>query len=144
MRILAVDPGEKRIGLAVSDPTLTIASPLTIIPHKSRRKDAATIVNLAQENGAAFVLVGQALDSNGQPTYQSKRAKRLAEEIQTQSDLQVELWDESGSTSEVRETQIELNVSRRRRRSPVDHLAAAYILQTYLDARAIDRQADQL
>jgi putative Holliday junction resolvase len=63
MRIICVDPGEKRIGIAISDATGTIARPLTILDHIKRQIDAATIANLAAENRADLILVGQALDS---------------------------------------------------------------------------------
>ena len=62
MRILAVDHGEKRIGLALSDPTATIASPLKVIEHVSRLMDAAQVANLASENNAALIVIGQSYD----------------------------------------------------------------------------------
>ena len=74
MRILAVDPGEKNIGIAVSDPTGTIANPVTVVQHVARALDAAQIASLAAEYGAGKVIVGQALDSDGQPTPEGRRA----------------------------------------------------------------------
>ncbi len=139
MRILAVDPGEKRIGLAISDPTHTIANPLTILTHKSRKADAAAILNLATENNAALIIIGQALNADNKSTYQSKRAERLAGEIRSISDIDVALWDESGSTQAVRDAQIFMGVSRRKRKSHVDDIAAAFILQTFLDSEEIEK-----
>jgi len=136
MRVLAVDPGEQRLGIALSDPTGTIANPLVVIKHVSRPKDAAAIIQLAQENDAGLIVVGQALDSDGQPSAQGRRAARLAQAIQEQTDLQVVLWDESGSTSAARQAMINMGVSRRKRRGHLDHLAATYILQTYMDAHS--------
>ena len=78
MRVLAVDPGEKRIGIAMSDPTGTIANPMTVLKHVSRAVDAATIAQMASENDAKLILVGNALDEEGHPTSQSRRASRLA------------------------------------------------------------------
>ena len=135
MRILAVDPGEKRIGIALSDPTGTIANPLTTINHISRPIDSATIAQLAAENGADMIVIGQALDDENRPTHQGRRAARLATAIKQQTRLPVALWDETGSTAAARMARIEMNTSRRNRRGHLDDLAATYILQTYLDAQ---------
>jgi putative Holliday junction resolvase len=136
MRVLAVDPGEKRIGLAISDPTGTIANPLAVIKHVSRPVDAASIAQMAKENQAGLIVVGQALNVEGKPTPQSRRAVRLANAIRSQSELPVELWDESGSTQAARAARIAMGVSRRKRGGHLDDLAATYILQDYLDAHA--------
>jgi putative Holliday junction resolvase len=134
MIVLAVDPGEKNIGLAVSDPTGTIANPLTVIKHVSRPLDAAAIAQIAVERGTAYIVVGQALDENGQSTYAGRRAMRLAAAIRTQTDIPVELWDESSSTTTARAARVAMDVSRNKRRGHLDELAATVILQSYLDA----------
>lgn len=133
MRILAIDPGEKNIGIAISDPSGSIANPLTIIKHISRPIDAATIAQLAFENDARLIIVGQALGQEGESTPQSRRSARLAAAIKTQTNLPVELWDESGSTQAAREARRAMGVSRSKRKGHLDDLAATYILQTYLD-----------
>ena len=135
MRILAVDPGEKRLGIAISDPTGTIANPLTVLAHVSRAADAATIVQLAAKNEVGKIVVGQALDDENQPTMQSRRAARLAAAIRAQCGLPVELWDESGSTQEARAARIAMKAKRSKRRGHLDDLAATIILQSYLDAK---------
>ena len=139
MRILAVDPGEKRLGIALSDPTGTIANPLTVIKHFSRPVDAATIAQIARENQVALIIVGQALDEEDRPTPQSRRANRLADALRAQIELPIELWDESGSTQAARSARIAMGSSRKKRRGHLDDLAATYILQTYLDAVAEKR-----
>jgi putative Holliday junction resolvase len=136
MRILAVDPGEKRIGLALSDPSGTIASPLAVLAHRSRLVDAAAIASLALENQAELIVVGQALDDENLPTPEGRRAERLAEAIRLQTELPVVLWDESGSTQAARAARLALGASRRKRSGHLDDLAATYLLQTYLDARS--------
>jgi len=136
MRILAVDPGEKRLGIAISDPSGTIANPLTVLKHVSRPLDAAAIAQLAAENQAGLIVIGQSLDEDGLPTPEGRRAGRLAEAVQGQTDLPVVLWDESGSTQEARSARLALGASRRKRGGHLDDLAATYILQTYLDALA--------
>ncbi len=136
MRILAVDPGEKNLGIALSDPTGTIANPLIVLQHVSRPVDAAAIASLASEYGAEMIVVGQTLDDEGNPTPQGRRARRLAAAIRTQSALPVVLWDESGSTQAARRARLDLDVPRSRRSGHLDELAATYILQTFLDAGA--------
>jgi putative holliday junction resolvase len=133
MRVMAVDPGEKRIGVAISDPTGTIAKPLSVINHVSRAADAAVIAALAQENGVEWVVVGQALDEDG-PGFRARQAQRLAEAIRMQSPLPVSMWDESSSTLTARQTRMEMGVKRNKRGGHLDSLAAAIILQDYLDA----------
>jgi putative holliday junction resolvase len=136
MRILAVDPGEKRLGIAISDPTATIANPLTVLKHVSRPLDAATIAQLALEQQAGKIIVGQALDDDNNPTPEGRKAARLAEAIQQQTDLPVELWDESGSTQSARQARRSMGVSRKKRSGHMDDLAATVILQSYLDAHS--------
>ncbi len=134
MRILAIDPGEKHLGIAISDPSGIIASPLTVLKHVARAIDAAAIAQIAEEHQAGLILVGQALDDEGQPTMQSRLADRLAEAIRQQSSLPVQMWDESGSTQAARQARLAMGVSRRLRRGHLDDLAATVILQSYLDS----------
>lgn len=133
-RILAVDPGEKRLGIAISDPTGTIASPLMVLSHVSRAVDAAAIVRLAVEREAVRIIMGQALDSEGNSTPQARHAERLVEAIRELTTLPIELWDESGSTQAARASRIAMGVSRRKRSGHLDEIAATLILQSYLDA----------
>jgi putative Holliday junction resolvase len=134
-RILGVDPGEKNLGLAISDPGGAIANPLIVLRHVSRLIDSAAIAQLAQEYLAIKIIVGAVLDEEGDSTPQSRRAERLAEAIRMQTSIPVELWDESGSTQAARQAYLAMNVSRRKRRGHLDEIAATYILQTYLDAQ---------
>lgn len=133
-RVLGVDPGEKRIGIAISDPTGTIANPLMVLSHVSRLIDAASIVQLAFDNEAVKIIVGQALDAEGNIGPQARRAGRFVEAIRSQTELPVELWDESGSTQVARAARIAMGSSRRKRKGHLDALAATYILQSYIDA----------
>lgn len=138
MRILAVDPGSKRIGIALSDPTGTIASPLKVVKHISRPIDAVTIAALAQEYEAEKIIVGQSLDEEGKPTVQGRSAARLSAAIRSQTDLPVLLWDESHSTQQARQSQLTLGTPKRKRQGHVDDLAAAAILQSFLDTQTKD------
>lgn len=133
MRIMAVDHGEKRIGLALSDPTATIASPLKVIEHVSRLMDAAQVANLAQENEAGLIVIGQSFDEEGRPNLAGRRAAKFAQALKEQTVIPVVLWDESFSTQDARAARIELGVPRKKRGGHQDALAAAVILQSYLE-----------
>jgi putative holliday junction resolvase len=135
MRILAVDHGEKRIGLALSDPTATIASPFKVIEHVSRMLDAAQVANLAQENEAGLIVIGQSFDEEGLPNLAGRRAAKFAQALKEQTSIPVILWDESFSTQDARASRIELGVSRKKRAGHHDTLAAVVILQSYLESR---------
>lgn len=133
MRVLAVDPGSKNLGIALSDPTCTIASPLMILKHISKAENAAAIIRLAKKHDAGTIIIGQSIDQDGQPTFEGRRAARLAAEIQTQSDIKVVLWDEDFSTVSAHQAQIALGSPRSKRQADIDDLAATVILQSFLD-----------
>src|SRR5512141_2958121 len=134
MRVLAVDHGEKHIGLALSDPTATIASPLKMIEHVSRLMDAAQVAALAQENEVGLIVIGQSFDEEGRPNLAGRRAAKFAQALKEQTSIPIELWDESFSTQDARAARIEMGVSRKKRAGHMDELAAVMILRSYLDA----------
>ena len=138
MRILCVDHGEKRIGLALSDSTATIANPLTVLEHVSRAVDAAQVAALAAEHEAVRIIVGQSFDEEGRPNAAGRSAARFAEALRLQTSLPVEMWDESLSTQDARASRIELGVSRKKRAGHHDALAAVVILQSYLEAKRLN------
>lgn len=134
MRVLAVDHGEKHIGLAISDPTATIASPFKVIQHVSRLMDAAQVANLASENGVVLIVIGQSYDEEGKPNLAGRRAAKFAQALKEQTQIPVVLWDESFSTQDARAARIEMGVSRKKRGGHMDELAAVMILKSYLEA----------
>jgi len=134
MRILAIDHGEKRIGLAISDLTGTIANPLTVIQHVSRAIDAAQVANIASEQEAGLIVIGQSFDEDGQLNLAGRRAARFAEALQSQTDIPILMWDESFSTQKARAARIQMGVSRKKRAGHLDEIAATVTLQSYLDA----------
>ncbi len=142
MRILGIDPGDKNIGVALSDPTGTIANPLTVVQHVSRPINAAAIAQLARENGAGRIVIGQSLDLDGKPSYQGRKAARLAAAIRTQTKIPVELWDEAYSTQEARTARIQMGSTRSKRGGHLDEIAATVILQTYLDKNGGEKDGD--
>ncbi len=134
MRILAVDPGSERIGIAISDPTGSIANPLTVLKHVSRPVDAATVAEVAKTNQAGLIVVGQSFDDDGNPSLEGRRAVRFAHALTSQTDLPVEFWDESFTTQDARAARIAMGVSRKKRSGHLDSIAATVLLQSYLDA----------
>ena len=135
MRILAVDHGEKRIGLALSDATATIASPLKVVEHVSRAIDAAQVADIALQNDVKLIVIGQSFDEEGKPNPAGRRAGRFADELKNQTNIPIELWDESFSTQDARAARIELGVSQNKRAGHQDAFAAVVILQSYLEAK---------
>jgi putative Holliday junction resolvase len=123
---MAIDPGDVRIGLAVSDPTGTISRPLKVIRHRSRREDAERIILEAEVHSVEKIIVGLALDNEGEIGPQARKAMRLVEALRKLTNLPIETWDESGSSAGVS--------NKSRKNQPIDSQAAAFILQEYLDA----------
>jgi putative Holliday junction resolvase len=136
MRILAVDPGSKRIGLALSDPTGTIANPLTVVQHVARLVDAAAVAELAASHQASLILVGQSFDDDGNPSFEGRRSARFAEVLTTQTTIPVILWEESFTTQDARLARIQMGASRKNRSGHLDDLAATVLLQSYLDSNS--------
>jgi putative holliday junction resolvase len=134
-KTLAIDPGDKRIGIAISDPTGMVAFPLKVILHVSRDQDADVIVNIAVDQQVDLIVVGQSLDEEGQPTPSGRKAERLAGSIRSKTNIPVELWDESDSTNAAREARFEIHAPRKKRIGHMDEMAATVILQSYLDSQ---------
>ena len=132
--ILGIDPGEKRIGVAVSDLTRLIASSLDTIARSKFAADAEAILKLYDGRSCAGMVIGLPLniDSSAGPTAQSARA--FARNLLAKRDVPLLLWDERLSTAAVTRTLLEGDASRRRRGEVVDKMAAAYMLQGALDA----------
>ncbi len=132
MKILAVDPGDKRLGIAISDPSGTLARPYCVINHQARTEDAQKIVEIAQEEDVQLIVVGWALDSDGGVGYRARKSQRLAKEIEKHCDLPVLMWDESFTTQDAIESRKKLGVSRKKRKGHLDDLAASILLQDFL------------
>jgi putative Holliday junction resolvase len=135
-RVLAVDPGDQRIGLAISDLSGTIANPLRVIQHVARAIDAALITQIAAEEGVVLIIVGQPLDDEGEIGPAARKSGRLAEAIRQQTDLPIKLWDESLSTLEAVQARRAMGARREKRSGHLDELAATVLLQSYLDAHS--------
>jgi putative holliday junction resolvase len=136
-RILGLDVGEKRLGVALSDPMQVVARPLAVIRRGARTEDYATLGRLIQEHQVVQIVCGYPLSLDGTEGPQGRRVRRYAEALQEALSVPVVLWNESYSTVEAEEVMqiTQPRLSPRRRRGWIDAVAAAVILQSYLAAR---------
>ena len=136
-RLLAVDWGERRIGLALSDETQTLAQPLATLTRRAgKRFPMAQLLEHITRNHVTGVVVGLPLDEAGAEGEAARAARALADDIKRRAgDLPVTLWDERMTTARVLAAIREMGGSTRGRKEDVDAMAAALLLQHYLDAR---------
>lgn len=132
-RWLGLDLGEKTIGVAVSDDLGLTAQPLKTLRRRGLETDLQEILILASSRGATGIVVGLPRNMDGSLGLRARQALRFAELLKDRSGLAVLTWDERLSTVAVERVLLEGEVSRKKRRRVVDMLAAAYILQGFLD-----------
>lgn len=129
-RVMAIDYGAKRVGLALSDPTRTIASPLGHIERRTgKRPPIAELVRQAKEHAVRAFVIGLPLDSDGQDTPRAVEVRQIGAELERRTGLPVQLVDERFTTAAALRTVKEMGGSTRGRRGDVDALAAAILLQ---------------
>jgi putative Holliday junction resolvase len=137
IRALGLDPGSKRIGVAVSDLSGTIASPLLVLQRsKSPDHDLRELARLARDEEADVIVVGLPINLDGSESRSSKAAAALARRLATLVDVPVELHDERLTTVTAERSMIDAGLDGVQRRQRVDKVAAAIMLQSWLDARA--------
>ncbi|MFN8523096.1 MAG: Holliday junction resolvase RuvX [Chloroflexota bacterium] len=129
-----MDPGERRVGVALSDPTRLLSSPLKIITVRSRAQAVAEVAALVAPHAVAEIVVGHPRNTSGEIGPQARRAEALAHELGRLVDVPVRLWDERYSTIEATALVGSRRGGRRGDRQRLDDVAAAVMLQTYLDA----------
>ncbi len=133
-RVLALDVGARRLGVAVSDPTGTVASPLATLPRRTPDEDASALAALAAQHDAGTVVVGLPLTLDGREGPAAKSVRRYLAELATRLPrLDFQLADERLSTVAAERTLVGGGVRRRARRAVVDQVAASVFLQTWLD-----------
>lgn len=132
--LIGLDPGEKRIGVAVSDVGRMIASSLDTVARRKFAADAAQILALYDARACAGFVIGLPLNMDGSTGPSAQAARAFARNLLALRDAPLLLWDERLSTAAVTRTLIEGDASRRRRSEVVDKMAAAYMLQGALDA----------
>jgi putative Holliday junction resolvase len=135
-RILALDVGAKRIGLAVSDPLGITAQGLEVLNRRSRQDDLEALLKIARDYQVQQIVVGLPRHMDGRLGAAAPEIMELAAALGKALGVEVIPWDERLTTAAAERVLIQADMSRRRRRRVVDQLAAVLILQTYLDYRA--------
>lgn len=144
-RLLAIDYGDRRVGLAVSDPTGLIASPAGFIVRRAgKRPPVAELVRRAEEHAAGGFVIGLPLDLEGEETARCAEVRQVAAELEKRTGLPVELIDERFSTAAALRAIREQGGSTRGRKGDVDALAATMLLQQSLDRRRARRMAEAM
>jgi putative Holliday junction resolvase len=148
MRILALDVGDKYIGVAISDELLITARGLTTIERVGIRKDTGKVIDLITEHSCGTVVVGLPINLNGTESIQTKKViefrDMLANKLRStgMQNIAVVYQDERFTTVIAERVLIEADLSRKKRKKIIDKQAAAIILQSYLDRLAVENKAD--
>ncbi len=132
--LMGLDYGERRIGVAVSDPAGQVARPLTVIERESRVKDTARIRDIVERLGVGVIVVGLPINMDGTHGPAAQTATRFAGRLRHAVPAEVQLWDERLTTWEAEQQMIESGLSPERRRELRDAVAAAVLLQDYLNS----------
>jgi putative Holliday junction resolvase len=133
-RLLGLDVGTKTIGMALSDATLTVASPMGTIARSKFSRDADALKKIVEDRDVGGMILGLPLNMDGSEGPRCQSVRQFARNLQDRMDIDIAFWDERMSTMAVSRTLIEADASRQRRAELVDKLAAGYILQGALDA----------
>ena len=136
MRIMGLDVGNKTIGVALSDPLGWTAQGLEVIRRENVEKDIGRLSEIAQEYGVEKILVGIPKNMNATIGPQGEKVLAFIEQLKARIDLPIKTWDERLSTVAAERMLIQADVSRSKRKKVIDKMAAAVILQGYLDAGA--------
>ncbi len=134
-RILGFDFGDRRIGVALSDPLGVTAQPLTTLERASWKNDLGRIGDLVRQHEVVRIVVGMPLSMDGGRNERVRLTEEFMDRLRDKTGLPVEPWDERLTTVQAERTLLEGDVSRAGRRRAIDRLAAVILLQAYLDAR---------
>jgi len=135
-RWLGLDVGSRRIGVAVSDPTGTIATPLATVENRGADAVIADLRRIAAETRVVGMVIGLPVRTGGEEGPEARAAREFASRVEAALGLPARLWDERLTTAGAERALIESGVRRERRRQIIDRIAAQMILQSYLDSRA--------
>ena len=135
MRIMALDVGTRRIGVAMSDELFLTAQGADTIYRNSLDADLGKIKKTAEENGVGEIVVGLPINMNGTYGPKAKEVLEFMSSLAKVTTIPVKTWDERLTTAQAQRTLIEADVSRAKRKHAIDKLAAQIILQSYLDSR---------
>lgn len=131
--LLGIDPGTKNIGLAISDVSKTIATPLDVLTNVKYKNLVNYIKNIQHRNGLSGIVIGYPVNMDGTVGPKAQSSNSLADNLFKDINLPILLWDERLSTSAVEKMLINADITREKRKKNIDKLAASYILQGFLD-----------
>ena len=131
--LLGIDPGTKNIGLAISDVSKTIATPLDVLTNVKYKNLVNYIKNIQHRNGLSGIVIGYPVNMDGTVGPKAQSSNSLADNLFKDINLPILLWDERLSTSAVEKMLINADITRDKRKKNIDKLAASYILQGFLD-----------
>ncbi len=132
MKLIAYDIGNKRVGVAVSDPFMSMALPRETYWRKNFEKDIAFLAELAKKEGADRIVCGLPVNFDGSVAEQTRITQSFIDKLKEATDIEVVTADERFSTKEATRVLIAGNVSREKRKNYVDSIAASYILEDYI------------
>lgn len=132
-RLMGLDVGTKTIGLALSDSSLTVATPMATLHRTKFRADLSRLRRIIAERGVDGLVIGLPINMDGSEGRRAQSVRQFAANLLEAIDIAATFWDERLSTAAVTRTLLKAEVSRKRRRQVVDKMAAAYILQGALD-----------
>ena len=135
-RLLGLDVGSKTIGLALSDLTRTVASPMETIQRTKFTLDAERLIEIIDEHAIAGMIIGFPINMDGSEGPRSQSTRAFARNLASLTDVPMVYWDERLSTAAVERTLLEADASRKRRSEVIDKMAASFILQGALDRLA--------
>lgn len=133
MRVLALDAGEKRIGVAVSDPLGIIAQGVTVIVRKDPETDLNEIKKIVEEYKADSIVIGMPVNMDGTKGKSAEKTNEFVEVLKGRLSIPVHTYDERLSTKESEKFLISADVSRKKRKQVIDKMAAQLILESYLE-----------
>ncbi len=131
-RIIAFDIGDKRIGIAISDPFGDMALPLETYWRKNLKKDVEYLVNLAKSKDAETIVCGLPVNFDGSVSEQTQKTEFFISELKKATDIEIVTADERFTTKEARRLLLEADMRRDKRKDVIDKIAASYILEDYL------------
>ena len=135
MKILAVDYGDTRTGLAISDRTEFLATPVGTVTERNAERLAQKVADSAKEQGAELIIVGLPINMNGTRGPRAEKCEAFAQMLKELVDCPVEMWDERSTTVTAHNILNTTNVRGKARKAVVDTVAASIILESYLDHR---------
>lgn len=137
MRILALDVGEKNIGVAISDELGWTAQALPSLRRQTKDRDTCAIANIVEEKCVTGIVVGMPVSLDGSLGKKAREVAGFVEDLKRRLSLPIKVWDERFTSVQAERVMLEADLSRKKRKKKIDQLSAQLILQSYLDAKNV-------